>query len=140
MFEADNQVMLSEYVDGFITAQNFEDQMRLWKNNATDYQPLVELAKDNQRPFIATNVPRRYASIVFRNGIQGLDSLSDEAKKWLAQNGYDPKMGARPLSRKIDELIRTENIDLAIGVFPQFNGGGVAVDGWVGWIFKLLQH
>jgi ATP-dependent Clp protease ATP-binding subunit ClpA len=24
----------------------------------------------------------------------------------LAEQGYDPKMGARPLSRKIDELIR----------------------------------
>jgi ATP-dependent Clp protease ATP-binding subunit ClpA len=24
----------------------------------------------------------------------------------LADKGYDPKMGARPLSRKIDELIR----------------------------------
>ena len=92
MFEADNQVMLSEYVDGFITAQNFEDQMRLWKNNATDYQPLVELAKDNQRPFIATNVPRRYASIVFRNGIQGLDSLSDEAKKWMVPLPFDIDM------------------------------------------------
>ena len=55
------------------------------KNNETDYQPLVELAKENQRPFIATNVPRRYASIVFRSGIQGLDSISDEAKKWMKQ-------------------------------------------------------
>lgn len=84
MFEADNQVMMNEYMDGLISGQNFKDQMRLWKNNATDYQPLVELAKDNSRPFIACNVPRRYASIVFRDGLEGLDGISDEAKKWMA--------------------------------------------------------
>jgi len=33
--------------------------------------------------------------------------LFDEAViDMLAEKGYDPKMGARPLSRKIDELIR----------------------------------
>lgn len=84
MFEADNQIMMEEYMSGMISSQNFKDQMRLWKNNATDYQPLVEIAKENNRPFIATNVPRRYASLVFREGLSGLDSLSDEAKKWMA--------------------------------------------------------
>jgi ATP-dependent Clp protease ATP-binding subunit ClpA len=33
-------------------------------------------------------------------------TLSEEAVDFLADKGYDPKMGARPLSRKIDELIR----------------------------------
>lgn len=33
-------------------------------------------------------------------------TLSEEAVDLLAREGYDPKMGARPLSRKIDELIR----------------------------------
>lgn len=92
MFEADNQVMMSEYMDGYISSQNFEDQMRLWKNNATDYQPLVELAKENNRPFIATNVPRRYASVVFREGIDGLDKLSDEAKSWMAPLPFEIDM------------------------------------------------
>jgi len=32
--------------------------------------------------------------------------VTDEAKKWLAQHGYDPKMGARPLSRLIDQEIK----------------------------------
>ena len=92
MFEADNQVMMTEYMDGYISSQNFEDQMRLWKNNATDYQPLVELAKENNRPFIATNVPRRYASVVFREGIDGLDKLSDEAKSWMAPLPFEIDM------------------------------------------------
>lgn len=33
-------------------------------------------------------------------------SLSEPVIEYLAQQGYDSKMGARPLSRKIDELIR----------------------------------
>jgi len=33
-------------------------------------------------------------------------SISEELVDHLAQIGYDPKMGARPLSRKIDELIK----------------------------------
>jgi ATP-dependent Clp protease ATP-binding subunit ClpA len=33
-------------------------------------------------------------------------SLSEPVIDMLADKGYDPKMGARPLSRKIDELIR----------------------------------
>ena len=33
-------------------------------------------------------------------------NLSEDVIDMLADKGYDPKMGARPLSRKIDELIR----------------------------------
>lgn len=33
-------------------------------------------------------------------------NLSEPVIEHLAEQGYDPKMGARPLSRKIDELIR----------------------------------
>ena len=33
-------------------------------------------------------------------------NMSEEVIEMLADKGYDPKMGARPLSRKIDELIR----------------------------------
>jgi ATP-dependent Clp protease ATP-binding subunit ClpA len=33
-------------------------------------------------------------------------NLSEPAVDFLAEQGYDTKMGARPLARKIDELIR----------------------------------
>jgi ATP-dependent Clp protease ATP-binding subunit ClpA len=33
-------------------------------------------------------------------------NLSEPVVEYLAEKGYDSKMGARPLSRKIDELIR----------------------------------
>jgi ATP-dependent Clp protease ATP-binding subunit ClpA len=33
-------------------------------------------------------------------------TLTEEAIEYLAESGYDSKMGARPLARKIDELVR----------------------------------
>ena len=33
-------------------------------------------------------------------------NLSEQAVEYLAEQGYDKKMGARPLARKIDELVR----------------------------------
>jgi ATP-dependent Clp protease ATP-binding subunit ClpA len=33
-------------------------------------------------------------------------TLSEPAIDYLAEQGYDKKMGARPLARKIDELVR----------------------------------
>lgn len=84
MFEADNQLILTEYLQGQVSQSNFKKEARLWPNYKTDYEPLVELAKSNGLPFIATNVPRRYASLVFKQGIEQLDSLSDAAKAFIA--------------------------------------------------------
>ncbi len=84
MFEADNQLIMDEYSKGEIKQKNFEDEMRLWPNYATDYKPLLEFAKTNNIPFVATNIPRRYAAIVAKKGFEGLDSLTSEAKKFIA--------------------------------------------------------
>jgi len=84
MFEADNQSALTAYVTGEIDAKTFAEQARLWNNFDTDYKPLTDLAKSFKRPFVATNVPRRYASQVFRSGLESLDTLSAEEKSWIA--------------------------------------------------------
>lgn len=84
MFEADNQQALNSYLNDSITAKGLDTLARLWNNYATDYQPLVDYAKSKQFPFIATNVPRRYASMVYRNGFNSLDTLSDLEKTWIA--------------------------------------------------------
>jgi uncharacterized iron-regulated protein len=92
MFESDNQVILTEYLEGKISKKSFESEARLWPNYKTDYKPLVEFAKENQLQFIACNVPRRYASVVHKSGFEALDSLSDEAKRFLPPLpvAYDP--------------------------------------------------
>ena len=84
MFEADNQLILDEYLEGMITEKKFEEEARLWKNYVTDYKPLVLIAKENELTFVATNVPRRYANMVFKRGVVSLDSLTDEAKSYIA--------------------------------------------------------
>ena len=94
MFERDDQLILSEYISGLISTSNFESQARLWPNYKTDYKPLTSFANENKIPFVATNVPRRYASIVFREGFEGLDNLDNHAKRFIAPLPipYDPEL------------------------------------------------
>ena len=53
-------------------------------------------------------------------------NLTESAVDLLAQLGYDPKMGARPLSRKIDELIRVPLSKRIL--FDQLNNCTITVD------------
>ena len=84
MFESDNQLLLNEYFSGLISEAKFEEEARLWNNYMTDYKPLVLIARDSGLNFIATNIPRRYANTVFKQGVVKLYSLSDEAKRYIA--------------------------------------------------------
>jgi uncharacterized iron-regulated protein len=84
MFEADNQLIIDEYFTGKISTKNFEDECRLWTNYKIDYKPIVEFMKANSIPLIASNIPRRYANAVFHNGLNHLNGLSEEAKRYLA--------------------------------------------------------
>jgi len=84
MFESDNQLIMDEYMADLISEEKFEEEARLWKNYKTDYKPLVLFAKNHKLRFIATNIPRRYANSVFKNGLAILDSLSNEAKSYIA--------------------------------------------------------
>jgi uncharacterized iron-regulated protein len=83
MFEADNQLILNEYLQGIIRERNFNDEARLWNNYQTDYRPLVEFAKENHIKFVATNVPRRYASMVNQGGFEALANLQAQAMKYM---------------------------------------------------------
>lgn len=84
MFEADDQVILNEYLEGKIDSKLLDAEAKLWSNYDKDYKPLVEFAKEHQLPFIATNIPRRYARIVSKKGLEALDSIATEAKAWIA--------------------------------------------------------
>ena len=84
MFEQDNQAALDNYLQGKITAKGLDSTARLWNNYQTDYAPLVNFAKENNIAFAATNIPRRYASMVNKGGFEVLDTLSDLEKTWIA--------------------------------------------------------
>lgn len=94
MFETDNQILIDEMFKGWLTEKKFTEDCRLWKNYPTDYKPLLMFAKEKNIPFVATNVPRRYASMVAAKGFQALDSLSSEAKAFLPPLpiAFDPEV------------------------------------------------
>lgn len=104
MFEADGQTLMDEFLKGIISEKNYEDEMRLWPNYKTDYKPLVLLAKENKLKFVCSNVPRRYANMVYKEGFEALNNLSDEAKKWIAPLPieFDPELGCY---KKMKELM-----------------------------------
>ncbi len=95
MFEADDQIAIDEYLEGKISEKTFKDEVKLWPNYKTDYKPLMDFAKNNKLNFIAANIPRRYANLVYNKGIEKLDSLDAEAKKWIC-----------PLPMKYDGTIK----------------------------------
>ncbi|HON18251.1 MAG TPA: ChaN family lipoprotein [Salinivirgaceae bacterium] len=94
MFESDNQLLLDEYLTNTINQKNFEDEVKLWPNYKTDYKPMVEYCKQNEIRIVATNIPRRYAAKVNRSGFEVLDSLSSEAKQYIAPMpiDFDPEL------------------------------------------------
>lgn len=84
MFEADDQIVVNEYLNGSLTEKTFKDECKLWTNFPNDYKPLLDFAKTNKLHFIATNVPRRYANMVYTRGLEKLDSIEPEARRWIA--------------------------------------------------------
>jgi uncharacterized iron-regulated protein len=84
MLEADNQKQINQYLNDEINQKKLDSTARLWPNYKTDYKPLVDYAKELKIDFIATNIPRRFASLVFKNGFEALDKLSNEEKSWIA--------------------------------------------------------
>ncbi|HCQ29332.1 MAG TPA: iron-regulated protein, partial [Flavobacteriales bacterium] len=105
MFEADDQITLNEYLAGKINYKTFKQEAKVWPNNTTDYQPLVDFAKDNNLSFVAANVPRRYANMVYKNGFEALEDVDKFAKKnWMAPLPikYDPDL---PGYKKMIEMM-----------------------------------
>ncbi|MGO2294499.1 MAG: ChaN family lipoprotein [Psychroflexus halocasei] len=85
MFEADQQEALNAYLSDEFSAKQLQDSIKLWPNYKTDYKPLVDFAKRNSLEFIATNIPRRFASDVYKKGgFKALNKLSSKQKSWIA--------------------------------------------------------
>ncbi len=46
-------------------------------------QTITRLCKKNKLRFVAANIPRRYASTVYSKGLEKLDSINADAKRWI---------------------------------------------------------
>lgn len=85
MFERDVQPVLDKYLNNKISEADFLAESRPWSNYEADYKPLIEFAKENELTVIAANIPRRYASMISKQGMNALDSLSQDEKKFVAK-------------------------------------------------------
>jgi uncharacterized iron-regulated protein len=85
MFETDTQEVLNLYLSDSLTESKFRKEARVWSNYATDYKPVLDFAKETSTPFIATNIPRPYATSVYKNGgFSALDSLDQNEYEFIA--------------------------------------------------------
>jgi uncharacterized iron-regulated protein len=78
MFERDAQPALDRYVAGESTEEQFLSAARPWPRYKADYRPSVEFARAHHLPVVASNVPRRIASEVSKNGADALASLGTD--------------------------------------------------------------
>jgi uncharacterized iron-regulated protein len=111
IFETDQQAALDSFLAGFISSDDFKKDKRFWPNYATDYHSITDFAKVNKVPYIATNVPRRYARIVSKQGAAALDTLPDAEKAWIC-----------PLPFPIDTTLQSYKMVMQMGHGSQFNG------------------
>jgi len=105
MLEADNQIGVNRYLTDSIDRKGMDSTVRLWSNHDTDYAPLVDYAKEQGIHFVATNIPREYASLVHKKGgFTALDSLSETEKSFIAPLPikFDPEL---PQYKKILEMM-----------------------------------
>ncbi len=87
MFERDVQPPLDSYLAGRMSEADFLAASRPWPRYATDYRPLVEIARASKWPVIASDVPRRLASLVSRRGLKTiLDSISATDRAFAARD------------------------------------------------------
>ena len=88
MFESDQQEILDAYLNNKLDNKQFKDSCRLWPNYETDYKPIIDLAKDKGIPCIASNVKRKYASLLFKKGRHALDTLPEIEKNRFANLNF----------------------------------------------------
>ncbi len=110
MFENGNQLVLNEYLAGSYPEEKMlREVTQMWRNYKTDYKPLVDFAKDNKLRFIATNIPRRYASMIYKKGVDALKELSPEALALISPD----------LEKFFDEVVYADMKDKMGGHVPE---------------------
>jgi ATP-dependent Clp protease ATP-binding subunit ClpB len=80
-------------------------------NRLDDVLVFRPLDRERMRPIAALQV-QRVARLIAERGI-GL-TVSDEALDWLAERGYDPTYGARPLKRTVQAELQDRIADLLL--------------------------
>ncbi len=83
MFERDQQASLDSLMAKQFELKDLSKHTRTWSNYLSDYEIFLEFALTKNIPIVASNIPRNYASVLFKNGRDSLAKLSPEEKKWF---------------------------------------------------------
>ncbi|GAF35381.1 ClpB protein [Lentilactobacillus farraginis DSM 18382 = JCM 14108] len=76
----------------------------------------VIMFKPLSRSDIAKIVQKLIDQLSVRTRAQDISlSISDQAKQWIAKNGYEPQYGARPLQRYVTNVVETPLAKMIIG-------------------------
>lgn len=81
MFERDVQPALDAYLSGGIDEPTFLARARPWGNYQTAYRPLIEKARAERRPVVASNFPQPLRQRLAREGPGVLASLEGDARR-----------------------------------------------------------
>lgn len=83
MWEADQQLLMDEFmVHKLVDRKGYVESAKNWPN-FRDYKPLLGIALRNNLKFVCTNIPRRYAKVIYKFGAEYLDSLPEAAYQYL---------------------------------------------------------
>lgn len=85
-FSRNKQTVVNDYLTGKIGEQTLMSDANAWPNYESDYRPLIELAKAEERDVIAANAPKTIVKCIGQQGISYLDKLDVDEKSWLAKN------------------------------------------------------
>jgi len=121
MFERDVQYIVDEYLAGLISEDHFLRSARPWDDYGSRYRALVERAKAEGLPLVASNAPRRYVSRVTAHGPGSLLELSSEARRFLPPLPYP---GPSELYREQWDAV----MEAATEGHGDEGGGGYAAD------------
>ncbi len=89
-FERDRQGVLNDYLQNRVTEDFLLKNGRVWPNYLESYKPLIEFAKTNCIPVIASNLPKDIAKEVSKTGIEFLMTISVSPFTLAAENHYSP--------------------------------------------------
>lgn len=83
-FERDTQPLVDQYLAGEIGEETLQEDGRGWENYEQSYRPLVEYAKDNKLPVLASNAPKPAVICVGKKGPEVLDKMPQPDRSWVA--------------------------------------------------------
>ncbi len=137
MFETHQATYLKQFLEtGDLKA--LTDSTKLWSNFLSDYYPTLRFAQENGIQYYATNIPRKYASMVFKKGIQSLDTLTEKERAFVC-----------PLPFPFDSTLSQYKECIQMGIDMHASGMNFALaqaikDATMGWniaqALKTHQH